>query len=478
MKKILLGGLIAFILVLGLQTVKTRRFNAPSSLSAADTLTKLNTDIDKSRRTAIVRAAEEISPSVVSISVLSRVVASVPFFEDPFFGEFWREFFPPRLYEREVQSLGSGVIISRSGYIVTNAHVVKDAESIKVTLPDGRTFDGEIVGIADKFDIALVKVNGKDLPVAKIGNSDNLLIGEWVIAVGNPFGFLLEDLQPTVTVGVVSALHRTIKGRSERIYRDMIQTDAAINPGNSGGPLVNALGEVIGINTFIFTKSGGSEGIGFAIPINTVMRIVGELKKYGHMREGYLGFTVQDMDKDLKEAMGYPYTFGVLVNSVDPGGPASGKIHERDIIMTMDNRKIYNTGDFEDITYALVPEQTISLKVWRDGKKYMVTVRSAEFKLNEQDIGFGLTVAKVTPAVADKFGLAVSEGVLVVNIEYGSVFNRLGIEKGDVILAVNGTLIKTPEDLKEVLKNLEPGYVKFLVDRKGQRLWFTGIFRY
>ena len=478
MKKAFISGLILIILALGFHIVKPRGINAPAPLGAADTLTKVNTEIDESRRTAIVRAAEEVSPSVVSISVLSRVVASVPFFEDPFFGEFWREFFPPRLYEREVQSLGSGVIISESGYIVTNAHVVKDAESIKVTLPDGRTFDGKIVGIADKFDIALIKVDGNNLPVAKIGDSDNLLIGEWVIAVGNPFGFLLEDLQPTVTVGVVSALHRTIKGHSERIYRDMIQTDAAINPGNSGGPLVNALGKVIGINTFIFTKSGGSEGIGFAIPINTVMRIVGELKEYGHMREGYLGFTVQDMDKDLKEAMEYPYTYGVLVNSVDPKGPASGKIHERDIIITMDNRKLFNTGDFEDITYALVPDQKIRLKVWRNGKQYTVTVRSIEFKLNEQDIGFGLTVTKVTPAVADKFGLAVSEGVLVVDIEYGSIFDRLGIRKGDVILAVNGTLVKEPGDLKEVLRRLKPGYIKFLIDRKGQRLWFTGIFRY
>lgn len=478
MKKVFLSGLILVIMVWGGHVVKPRDINSSSNLNASDEITKVNTEINRSRRTAIVRAAEDISPAVVSISVLSRVVATVPFFEDPFFGEFWREFFPPRFYEREVQSLGSGVIISESGYIVTNAHVVKDAESIKVTLPDGRTYDGEIVGIADKFDIALLKVEGKDLPVARIGNSDDLLIGEWVIAVGNPFGFLLEDLQPTVTVGVVSALHRTIKGRSERVYRDMIQTDAAINPGNSGGPLVNALGEIIGINTFIFTKSGGSEGIGFAIPINTVMRIVKELKHYGRMREGYLGFTVQDMDRALKEAMGYPYTYGILVNSVDPGGPANDKVHERDIIMTMDERRMFNTGDFEDITYALVPNQKIKLLIWRDGTKHTVILESAEFKLNKQEIGFGLIVTKVTPAIRDKFELAVSEGVLIVEIEYGSVFERLGLRHGDVILAVNGTITKNPSDLKEILSRLRPGYIKFLVDRKGQRLWFTGIFRY
>ncbi len=448
-----------------------------STLWASPESAKKSQEITFQRRTAIVQAAERVSPSVVSISVLSRVVTQAPLFEDPFFGEFWRQFFPPRYLEREVQSLGSGIILSSDGYIVTNAHVVKGASQIQVTLTDGRTFDATLVGMADKLDIALLKVDAEDLPAAPLGNSDSLMIGEWVIAVGNPFGFLLEDLEPTVTVGVISALHRTMKGSSERIYRDMIQTDAAINPGNSGGPLVNALGEVIGMNTFIITKSGGSEGIGFAIPINTVRKIVRELKQYGEVREGYLGFRVQGLSPELREAMEYPYLFGVLVNGVDPDGPASGKIQEGDIIMAINHRKLYNVGDFEDITYALVPGEVLRLTLWREGMVKTLNLRSEEFHVPEVDIGFGLIVAPVTPAIVDRFGLTVTQGVMIVRLLPRSPFRALGLDQGDVILAVNDHPVRSPKDLKALLEASTPGYVKLIIDRKGQRFWITGVLR-
>ncbi len=448
-----------------------------SSLLGSPASQRVSREIEVQRRTAIVQAAERISPSVVTISVLSRVVTEAPFFEDPFFGEFWRQFFPPRYLEREVQSLGSGLILTSDGYIVTNAHVVKGASQIQVTLTDGRTFEAELIGMADKLDIALLKVDADSLPAAPLGDSDSLMIGEWVIAVGNPFGFLLEDLEPTVTVGVISALHRTMKGSSERIYRDMIQTDAAINPGNSGGPLVNALGEVIGINTFIITKSGGSEGIGFAIPINTVKKIVHELRQYGKVREGYLGVRVQNLSPELREAMDYPYLFGVLVNGVDPEGPAAPKIQEGDIIMGINHRRLYNVGDFEDITYALVPGEKLRITLWRHGEVKTFNIRSTEFILREVDVGFGMTVTSVTPTVVDRFGLAVDQGVMIVRLQQNSPFRQLGLAKGDVILAVNDHQVRDPEGLKKLLRASTPGYVKLIVDRKGQRYWVTGFLR-
>ena len=235
-------------------------------------------EVANSRRTAVVRAAERVSPAVVSVVVTQVQVVTY----DPFggfgFDNFFRDFFPPRQYRQEVKSMGSGIIISADGDIITNAHVVRNATKIKVTLPSKQEFDAELEGIDNARDLALLKVSARGLPFVPLGNSDDLMIGEWVIAFGNPFGFLLEDAQPTVTVGVISALHRDVKSGRGQVMSDMIQTDAAINPGNSGGPLVNADGQVIGINTFIFTHSGGSEGIGFARPTNEVARFVAEVR--------------------------------------------------------------------------------------------------------------------------------------------------------------------------------------------------------
>ncbi|MEO0079373.1 MAG: trypsin-like peptidase domain-containing protein [candidate division WOR-3 bacterium] len=239
-----------------------------------------NEAITQSRTNAIVLAARRVSPAVVSVTVTqTRVVTFDPFAGFGFeFDDFFRDFFPRHTYRQEVKSMGSGVIVDKRGYIITNAHVVYNASRITVTLPDNRKFPAELIALDTELDLALLKISGKNLPVAPLGNSDDLMIGEWAIAIGNPFGFLIEDAQPTVTVGVISALHRDIRAyRSSGVYTDMIQTDAAINPGNSGGPLCNALGEVIGINTFIFSHAGGSEGVGFARPIGAVKRFMNDV---------------------------------------------------------------------------------------------------------------------------------------------------------------------------------------------------------
>lgn len=287
----------------------------------------VQSEISSSRMNAIVQAARAVGPAVVSINVIqTRVVYPRPFspLRDPFFDEFFQYFFPRPQFRQQVQSLGSGVIVSPDGYIITNAHVVENAEVIKVVLPDSRQFDGQVVGIDNALDIALVKIPGKNLPHSVLGNSDDLYVGEWAIALGNPFGFLLEDTQPSVTVGVISALHRSIRSglNEERIYQDMIQTDAAINPGNSGGPLVNAAGEVIGINTFIFTTSRGSEGVGFARPINDVKKFIDQLRRAG-AREPRTGSTLSPT-KGVKTRLGLRIVDspegGVGVVEVDPDG--------------------------------------------------------------------------------------------------------------------------------------------------------------
>lgn len=298
--------------------------SAPGSSAAR----RVQDELTQSRVNAIVLAAQKVSPAVVSVVVTQvRLVSYDPF---DFFGfdDFFRDFFPRHTLRQEIKSLGSGVIVDPKGYIVTNAHVVNNATKIRVTLPDNRSFDADIVGIDPDRDLALLKISGENLPAATLGNSDDLLIGEWAIAIGNPFGFLIEDAQPTVTVGVISALHRDIKsGRGEAVFTDMIQTDAAINPGNSGGPLVNALGEVIGINTFIFSHAGGSEGIGFARPINEVKRFIKEALgetslEYEKISTG-IGAVIADINPVLRRRFGLAHNKGVVVVGIKENSPAA-----------------------------------------------------------------------------------------------------------------------------------------------------------
>ena len=333
-------------------------------------------EISHSRRNAIVRAAEKVGASVVSISVIqTRVYRSGPLslFRDPFFDEFFRDFFPPREYKRQIQSLGSGVIINREGYVLTNDHVVRDAEQIKVTLPDGREFDGEILGADPSLDLALLKIKGKNLPYAVLGNSDDLIIGEWAIALGNPFGYLLEDTQPSVTVGVISALHRSIKPQRRRvqIFQDMIQTDAAINPGNSGGPLVNSDGEVIGINTFILTAGGGSEGIGFAIPTNDAKWMIDEILQHGKVRKVWIGIHVQKITSLLAESMDLKKVEGFLVSHVDRKSPAGrAEIMPGDVIFKVNRKKMEDEKDWKRLLVEVKVGESIEIVGERDGKRF------------------------------------------------------------------------------------------------------------
>ena len=337
--------------------------------------------VSSSRRTAIVVAAERASPAVVSVSVMTtRVVRSDPF-GGLFHDEFFERFYPPMEYKQRIPGLGSGVIVDGSGLILTNEHVVHDADDIQVTLTDGRHVPATLLGSSPTYDLAVLRIKGDKLPVAPLGDSDQLLVGEWAIAIGNPFGFLLNDSQPTVTAGVISATRRDIKSEvtSNGVYKNMIQTDAAINPGNSGGPLVNGDGEVIGINTFIFTQGGGSLGIGFAIPINLARRILDEVVKYGRVRAAWPGMQVQEVTPALAQRLGFPEPGGLVATRVESGGPADqAGVKVGDRVRSVNGVPIQTVEDAQRAIYGAGVGDKLKLGIERDGHARSVEITLVE----------------------------------------------------------------------------------------------------
>jgi len=331
-----------------------------------------NDEISKSRRNIITETVKLVSPAVVGINVIEIQKYQNPygsFFDDPFF----RQFFGDRgTRSREVKELGSGYIISPDGYIITNDHVAGQATEIKVTLTDGNTYDAELIGSDQVSDIALLKIDGKNLPYIKFGNSDDIIIGEWVIALGNPFGLFEINNQPTVTVGVVSALGMNLEPINDRYYLNMIQTDAAINGGNSGGPLVNSLGEIIGMNTLIFTAgTQGNIGLGFAIPINKIKQIVDVLKVKGKIERDFeIGMRIQSIDESIAKYYDLKQTRGVIVTKVYPGTPADkAGILVGDIILKIEDFQIINDNTIFGVFYEFRTGQKIDLLILRDDKE-------------------------------------------------------------------------------------------------------------
>ncbi len=326
-------------------------------------------------------AAQRVSPAVVTVWVeATRVVRVDPFggmFRDPFFDQF----FPAPEAMQRVSGLGSGVIVDASGLVLTNEHVVRDADSVKVTLPDGRTFAARVLGGSPAYDLAVLRIRGGNLPVARLGRSDDLVVGEWAIAIGNPFGNLLENTQPTVTAGVISATDRDIKGGATQtgVYKHMIQTDAAINPGNSGGALVNADGDVIGINTFILSQSGGSVGIGFAIPSDLARRILDEVTRYGRVRVAWPGMQVQVVDAAMARQLGWEPDGGMVVTRVTAGGPAAqAGVQVKDRIRKVNGRRVDTIDDIQASVYGLFVGDRLVLSVERGGRTLTLPVVLSE----------------------------------------------------------------------------------------------------
>jgi serine protease Do len=330
-------------------------------------------ELDASRQNAIVRAAQIAGPAVVSIATLrAQTLRSWP--GDSWFDQFFRDHLPRR--RQWTPGLGSGVLIDPDGLVVTNEHVVRDAEEIRVTLADGRELEGELIGADSAYDVAVIRVDGEELQSCPLGDSDDLVVGEWAIAIGNPFGFMLNDTQPTVTAGVISAVGRDIRATAQGgIYKRMIQTDAAINPGNSGGPLVNGRGDVIGINTFIFTQSGGSEGIGFAIPINTVRRVVDELVHYGHVRDIWIGISVQEITPYLAELLDISDRRGLVVMAIDLSSPADrAGVRVGDIVRAVGGKAVSQPAEAQRIIFGARVGDRLDLEIERDGERRQVEI--------------------------------------------------------------------------------------------------------
>ncbi|MEE9167650.1 MAG: trypsin-like peptidase domain-containing protein [Candidatus Neomarinimicrobiota bacterium] len=345
-----------------------------------DSLAYASDDIDRSRETAITRAIARVGPSVASINVVQiKEYYRAPFFDDPFF----QFLFPEGPFRQRIKSLGSGVVISPDGYVITNQHVIEAADEIIVTLPGGKQYDAEIVGQDRTTDMAVLKIDGKRLQYAQLGNSDELLMGEWVIALGNPFGLFDVNKQPTATLGIISSVDLDF-GRefSGRIYQEMIQTDAAINQGNSGGPLCDSNGEVIGINTFIFTGgtySEGSIGIGFAIPINRARDIAEELKRYGKIDRSFTtGLLVQPVNRSLARYLRLPRVGGVIITEVEPGSTAENAgLQVGDVISEVNGQPVDSKGDVLRIIEEnyLRAGDRIEIRYYRDGKERKASLR-------------------------------------------------------------------------------------------------------
>ncbi len=395
------------------------------------------------RRTAAVRAVERVGPSVVNVTTES-VVQGQPFQRfrgDPFFDRFFQDLFEPRL-PRKAQSLGSGVVIDAAGHVLTNEHVVARADVIRVTLADGREFEAKLVGADPNNDLAVLQLQGhQNVPWTAPGGSGDMLVGEPVIAIGNPFG-----LSNSVTTGVVSALNRSLR-TEDRVFNGFLQTDASINPGNSGGPLLNAEGELVGINTAIYQ---GAQGIGFAIPIDTAKRVVHELLTRGEVAPVWLGVDLQDLDARLVELMQLPPRLGgALVSQVREDGPAAGSgLARGDVITKVDGSALQSARDFYDFLGRTTPGQQLTLSLWRAGAEKSVRVTPREIpeaalrELGEARLGLSLKPHK-------------GGGYEVTAVREGSGAARIGIQPGDLVLGINGRALDDPASLRRCVLDLQ-----------------------
>lgn len=408
---------------------------------------------------AIVNIAEQSKPTVVTVNVTQTVEAPVnPF--SRFFGE-------PEQREFQRQGLGSGVIVSKDGYILTNNHVVQNADQIEVTLYNDKRYDAEMIGTDPQTDIAVLKIDAPNLDVIKLGNSENLRVGEMVLAIGSPLG---QRLAHSVSMGIISAKDRRIGILEERNagYEKFIQTDAAINPGNSGGALVNMDGELIGINTAIASRSGGNEGIGFAVPIDLAKSIMTSLIEDGKVVRGYLGISLGgEVDRTMAKALDLDKEYGVIVGEVTEGSPADkAGLRQDDVIQTYNGKPIKSWGEFRTAIGTSSPGTTVKLGINRDGKEQEITVtlgeRPEELTANQQpqpdrnlDKQLGFQVQELTPQIARQLDLDPSQnGVVVTEVTRGSNAQQQGLQRGDVIIEVDRQPIEGVRDFRRAIQEI------------------------
>ena len=388
---------------------------------------------------------EKTTPAVVNISTTGKVIVRDPFFDDPFFRRFFDV--PEQRRERRISGLGSGVIVdANDGYIVTNSHVIDKAEDIVVTLEDGQRFNAKVIGKDPGADIAVIQIDAERLTEIALGDSDNLRQGDFVVAIGNPFG-----LGQTVTSGIVSALGRS--GLGIESYEDFIQTDASINPGNSGGALVNLRGELIGINTAIYGSGGGNIGIGFAIPVNMARQIISQLVEHGEVRRGRLGFVVQDLTPELAEAFGVARKKGVVVARVEAKSPAQkAGIKVGDVITAVNGREVDNSAQVRNEIGLLRVGSEVEIEVLRDGKTRSLTAsvgRRTTYTVSGNTLSEKLAGAKFSEAQEDP-SRRTAAGIEVVQARGKAA--SAGLRKGDIVISVNRERVKTIKDMKAAIK--------------------------
>ncbi len=417
------------------------------------------TAIDASRRTAIVAATERVAAAVVSVRTTRP--SPRPSAYDLWIGQ-------PR---GTPQSFGTGFILHDNGIVITNQHVVADAQQVTVTLHDGTDVEGRVLGEDPLTDIAVIKLERTGLPVVRIGSTRDLMIGEWAIALGNPYSYLLGNSEPTVTAGVISATGRNILplGDQAGSYLDMIQTDAAINPGNSGGPLVNALGEVIGVNSSIFSSTGGSVGLGFAIPIERAVRVAEEIIRNGAVRRAWVGLTVRvgGVSGDWKQSG------GVTVGEVAPGGPAArAGIQPGDVLVAANGRTLRNYLDWDAVLIDLHVGDAVEATVNSRGRTSTVRIVTGDLPTVTAEkvrVLRDLDLITITPSIRAERGIQSMFGALVYRVP-SDITQRTGITVGDVIIGINGQALRTAEEVAEQVRGMQPGQQFYLnIERGGMR---------
>jgi Do/DeqQ family serine protease len=478
MTKGLVLGLSLFFLLFGLIFCMGK--DKADSLPKNDKLTTV-----RSIGQAFVEVVKKAQPSVVNVTTEKTITVKPwekygeDFFKGSPFEDFFKGFgFSPREkgkeYRHKQRSGGSGVIVDKEGYILTNNHVVEGADKVKIRLNDGREFTAIVKGQDSRTDLAVLHIKAKDLPVATLGDSDKLEVGEWAIAIGSPFG-----LEHTVTVGVISAKGRT--GLGTGTYEDFIQTDASINPGNSGGPLINIDGEVVGINAMIIQPG---TGIGFAIPINMAKQILNDLIKQGKVVRPWLGISVQDLTPEMAEQFQVKEKEGVIVAQIHQGtGAEKAGLASGDIMKSVDDKAIKNTNELIKEIQKKKVGQKVKLNVVRDGKPMTIEVtltampdKPEALKEKEGEEKLGARVQELTPQLSARYRISseIKRGVIVISVEEGSPADELGLQEGDVVLEINRKKIETTKDFDRAIKdvNLDKGIV-FRLHRKGNTFYHS-----
>lgn len=439
-------------------------------------------------RASYADVVEKVAPAVVRITAEIKVQQQQqqPFMDDEFFRRFFGERAPQAMPQQRPQKetgVGSGVIVSADGTVLTNHHVVDGAENIKIELTDKRSFTAKVVGSDKASDLAVLKIEGKDLPVASLGDSNQMRVGDVVLAIGNPLG-----LQQTVTAGIISAKGRAT-GLSDGSFEDFIQTDAPINRGNSGGALVSSNGEIIGINSQILSPSGGNIGIGFAIPSNMAKSVMDQLLKNGKVSRGRMGIGIQPVTSDIAESMGLKEVRGVLVNSVEADGPgAKAGLKQGDVIISLNGERVDDNNTLRNKIASTQPGTEVTLTIIRDGSEKQLKATLTEWsdavaKNNRQDNSqgngqtggkLGISVEPMTAEIAKQLNVPVTiQGAVVTEIDPDGAAAEAGIQQGDVIMEINRQPVKSPDDLKSGLDRAGTKTSMLLINRRGQTAYIT-----